>query len=247
MKGAYGLVLAIALGLVAGLFNWTYLETKSSDEEKEAFIGIKPDVDVDRGEKLQQQHLVKVEIPQRAVGNLKGFAVSYNALQSVLGQPVWRHMSGGTLLLEQDLLTPPQELNFGPNERVVWVSVDLRSLVPALIVPGDLVSFRVPPFLSVTTDFDNPAAKPAASRRTTSGGEVIGPFKVLSLGNRLGTTEVLRAARVAQVQENVIAIAVSVDKAGNLAPDAEKLMRILDEIESRPMRVILHPRQTKNP
>lgn len=248
MKGAYGLVLAITLGLVAGLFNWIYLETKTSDEEKEAFIGIKPDVDIERGEKLQQQHLVKVEIPQRAVGNLRGFAVSYKALQSVLGQPVWRRLAGGSLLLEEDLRTPPQELKFGPNERVVWVSVDLRSMVPSLIVPGDLVSFRVPPFLSEpASEGDAPAAKPSAPRRAPSGGEVIGPFKVLSLGNRLGSTEVLRAARIAQVQENVIAIAVNVDKAGNLAPDAEKLLRILDEIESRPMRVILHSRQTKTP
>lgn len=246
MKGAYGLVLAITLGLVAGLFNWTYLENKTSDEEREAFVGITPEVDVEQGEKLQPQHLVKVEIPRRVVGNLKGFAVSYDALQSVLGRPVWRRLTGGTLLLDQDLLTPPQELKFGPNERVIWVSVDLRSLVPSLIVPGDLVSFRVPAYASVPmTSEDPPSASPSVPRRNPGGGDVIGPFKILSLGNRLGTSDVLRAAKVAQVQENVVAIAVNVDQAGNLAPDAEKLLRILDEIESRPMRIILHPRQTK--
>ncbi len=248
MKGVYGLVLAITLGLVAGLFNWAYLENKTSDEEREAFVGINPEVDVERGQPLAKEHLVKVEIPRRAVGNLKEYAVSYTAVQSVLGRPVWRRLAGGSLLLEQDLRTPPQELKFGPNERVIWVSVDLRSMVPSLIVPGDLVSFRVPPFVNVPSlSQDGLSGTSPPPRRTAGGGDVIGPFRILSLGNRLGTSDVLRAAKVAQVQENVVAIAVNVDKAGNLAPDAEKLLRVLDEIESRPMRIILHPRQDVRP
>lgn len=245
MKGAYGLVLAITLGLVAGLFNWIYLENKTSDEERETFVGINPDVDVEQGQPLTKDSVVQVEIPRRVVGNLKDFAVPYEAVQSVLGRPVWRRLAGGSLLLEQDLRTPPQELKFGENERVIWVSVDLRSMVPSLIVPGDLVSFRVPPYINVPSAAE--AALPEKPRRTSSGGDIIGPFKILSLGNRLGTSAVLRAAKVAQVQENVVAIAVNVDKAGNLAPDAEKLMRILDEIESRPMRIILHPRHASRP
>lgn len=243
MKGAYGLVLAITLGLVAGLLNWVYLENKTSDEEKEAFIGVKPDAEIDQGQRLEGEQLVKVEIPRRAVGNLKEYAVSYTALQSVVGRPVWRRLSGGSLLLEMDLRTPPQEMKFGPNERVVWVSVDLQSMVPSLIVPGDLVSFRVPPHVVQAAERPSPGNTESPQ---PGGGDVVGPFKILSLGNRLGTSEVLRAAKVAQVQENVIAIAVNVDKSGNLAPDAEKLLKILDTNQSRPMRIILHPRQSKN-
>ena len=36
--------------------------------------------------------------------------------------------------------------------------------------------------------------------------ETIGPFKILALGNRLGSPEVMRAAKMPQLQENVLAI-----------------------------------------
>jgi hypothetical protein len=245
MKGVYGLVIAIVMGLAAGLFNWAYLESRSSGEEKVAFVGIKADVELQPGQRLDAAQLEPVEIPRRVVGNLQSYAVLYSSLPSVLNRPVWRPLSGGSLLLEQDLRTPPQKLDFGPNERVVWVGVDNRSLVPSLITPGDLVSFRIPSsVVPEPTPAEEPAAEqPGPAPRRAKGGEVVGPFKVLSLGNRLGSSDVLRASKIPQVQENVIAIALTVDKEGNFTPDAEKLFRIVDEGNYRPLRIILHPRQ----
>lgn len=243
MKGAYGLVLAIVLGLVGGIFNWAYLENRSSDEEKVAMIGIKPDVEIERGQRLEESQLVPVEIPRRVVGNLKDFAVPYSALPTVVGRPVWRHLAGGSLLLEQDLRTPPQELKIAENERVIWVAVDPRTFVPSLVTPGVLVSFRASAVgLPQPTLVDTEVAQGSGSKRPRRpSGELIGPFKVLSLGNRLGSSEVLRAARIPQVQENVLAIAVMVDKQGNLAPDAERLLDVIDQSNAQPLRVILHP------
>ena len=37
----------------------------------------------------------------------------------------------------------------------------------------------------------------------------IGPFVVVSIGNRLGTLEVMKAAKIAPVQENVLMIRIS--------------------------------------
>lgn len=247
MKGVYGLVLAIVMGLAAGLFNWAYLESKTSDEEKLAFVGIKPDVEIARGQRLEQSLLEPVEIPKRAVGSLKDYAVLYSAVQGVLNRPVWRHLSGGTLLLDQDLSTPPEELNFGPEERVVWVAVDSRSLVPSLLIPGDMISFRVPEALVPTPAPAEEAAseQPPPPRPRAKVGDVVGPFRVLSLGNRLGRSDVHKAAKIPQVQENVIAVAVTVDKDGNLAPNAEKLLRLVDDANYRALRIILHPRKTR--
>ncbi|MFQ5793217.1 MAG: hypothetical protein ACE5JI_22325, partial [Acidobacteriota bacterium] len=238
-----GLLVAITLGVAGGAVNWLYLTSRSREMEKVAFVGIA--VDIQRGQTLREADLVRVEIPRLAVGNLEEFAILYSARQSVVGAPVWRRLEGGSLLLREDLKTPPQALKFGENERVIWIPVDTRTFVPSLVIPGDLVSFLVSPFRSGfptpadPLDPDNEPPPPATSGPI----DIIGPFKILSLGNRLGSAEVMRAARIAQVQENVMSISVPVDAGGNLAPDAEKLMRILNETNFRPVGVMLHPRE----
>lgn len=248
MKGIQGLLLAITLGIAGAVFNWLYLTTSSGVGESVAFLGIAPNVDVERGQTLRESDLVKVEIPIRAVGNLEDFAILYSARQSVVGAPVWRRLMGGSLVLRQDLKTPPQELKFGEDQRVIWIPVDTRTFVASLVEPGDQVSFLISPMRTgVPTPADpletgEPGAAPAMP--VTPGGavEAIGPFKILALGNRLGSAEVMRAAKISQVQENVMAIAVSVDKDGNLGDNAQKLMRVLAETNFRPVGVMLLPR-----
>jgi hypothetical protein len=44
--------------------------------------------------------------------------------------------------------------------------------------------------------------------------EDIGPFKVLSVGNRLGDAAVMRAAKIPQTQENIINILVQESEVG---------------------------------
>jgi hypothetical protein len=86
----------------------------------------------------------------------------------------------------------------------------------------------------------------SASRPPSGTPDLIGPFKVLSMGNRLGSTEVMRANRIAQSQENVMLILVHVEKDKNnkwrLEPEAERLERILDEGNNRPLSYLHHPR-----
>ena len=278
MKGIQGLLVALALGIGGAIFNFAYLSTRQVESVK--FIGIRPEVTIARGEQLTASHVEPVEIPKDHQGNLGEFAFPYSAVKTVIGQNVWRPLVGGSLLLRDDLRTPPTELNFGQtretaNERMLGVPIDTRKFVPSLVVPGDWVSFIVPgagdEVPTLADDPANPgapaavpavassrnpprggAAQPAAgtdaSRRgagANTGIGLIGPFKVLSLGNRLGSSDVMRAAKMAQVQENVMTILVKVE-GDRLDPKAELLMKVLDRTGSQPLSYLLHPR-TSNP
>ncbi len=52
--------------------------------------------------------------------------------------------------------------------------------------------------------------------QTTGLVETIGPFVVVSIGNRLGTLEVMKANKVAPVQQNVLVIRVSKNVPGEV-------------------------------
>lgn len=269
MRGIHGLVLAIGLGIAAALFNYAYLNMRSKDVEKVSFVGIARDRTIDRGARLTDDDLVPVGIPAKWVGNLDDFAVLYADRQTVIGETVARTVIGGTLLLEQDLRTPPPELKFSENlpegveERAMFVPVDARAFVPTLVEPGDLVDFLVAksrlglptPATPVMPDEpgnpDQPAdaaepSEPPETSRAASGGptELIGPFKVLSLGNRLGSADVLRAARIPQVQENVMTISVHVIN-GELEPKAQKLAGLIQATDFRLVGILLHNRQKR--
>ena len=88
-----------------------------------------------------------------------------------------------------------------------------------------------------------PASPPVSSAPPAEGPtEIIGPFKILALGNRLGKTEVMKAAKIPQVQENVIMVSVKVVD-NELEPKAQKLWGLLQVTGSQQMGILLHPRK----
>ena len=114
MKGIKGLIIAIGLGLAGAMFNWAYLKNKAIDHDNMVkFIAVARNATIDRGDKLTEDKLVPLEIPKDAVGNLRNVAYLYDVKQTLLGSTVWRNLDGGSLLLRDDLRTPPHELVFG--------------------------------------------------------------------------------------------------------------------------------------
>lgn len=278
MKGMRGLILALVAGIVATACNWIYLQNKARDVEKIGFLGIRSEVAVLRGERLAESQFEEVQIPKQWVGNLEKYAYRYSDRQSVVGMTVSRTQNGPTLLLQQDLRTPPPELKLTPSgsldtgEGLMWVPVDVKSFVPALVTPGeDMVSFifstnRGVPTLAAPegrtgsstpgkteagkpgADKAEPAAAPAevASRQASGGGpEIVGPFKVLALGNRLGNMDVMRAAKIPQTQENVIGILAKLE-GGKLEPKAARLWTLLEATNFRQVTVYKHAPQSKD-
>jgi len=255
MKAIHGLILAIGLGIGAAILNFSYLTMKTKEADTVEFVGIAKDTIISRGEKLTRADLVPVPIPEVSVGNLRDFAVLYKARNDVLGDPVWRTLEGGDLLLREDIKTPLQSLNLSEGWGAIGVPFDAKSFPPSLIMPGDKVSFVFAraavnsPRLAVPNPANpsNPGETPAEKAAPPGPTETIGPFTVLSMGNRLGTDEVMRTHRVPQVMENVITIRVKFSKDGSKMEDI-KAQKLLDRIYtsgSRQVGIQLHPRKKK--
>jgi hypothetical protein len=259
-----GLIVAIGMGIAAAIFNAVYLSSRSQDLEMIDFIGVKPEVTINRGDRLQEEHLQKVSIARANAGNLVKFAEPYESLKSMIGMTVHRTLEGGSLLMRTDTKTPPPELIFGEQtqpgveEVAIGVPIDAERIVPSLIKPGDLVSFLssrssadgptlASPSRSESAKADTPQPVPDAEGDSLAPAdeiERIGPFRVLSLGTRLGTVDVARAARQGAVQENVMMVAVRIEN-DKFEPKAMKLLRLMERSRSRALGYVLHAPQKK--
>jgi hypothetical protein len=158
--------------------------------------------------------------------------------------------------LEHDLRTPPQELRLKrkletkdlermglpfdaeAEEQAMFVPVDTRTFVASLLKPGDEVSFVAG---NAPTRAGRPGAKPGVAR-------TIGPFRVLAIGNRLSSIDVMKAAQIPQRQENVMTISVGYVKdpaggEGQFDPRTTELLKYLRATDYRGMGVTLHARE----
>ncbi len=243
MKGAYGLIFAVFLGLLAGVLNWIYLEKKTRDVASVSFLGVSEGSVIAPGQPLGGRHFVEVKIPEMHAKNLRNFVYLYEDRKTLEGSPATRNYEGGELVFRADHRTPPAELKLDDDEEMFWVPVDSRSFVPSLVNPGDRITFIVPvhaaqPTRSVVV---NPAADvtDAAVDAVTGPTEEIGPFRVKSLGDRLGTLDVMKASRRAPVQERQIGIVVD----NNKPEEVERAKRLRDRLATgdyRNIGIILH-------
>ena len=149
MKGLQGILIAVALGIVAAVCNWFYITGHAKDFVKVSFVVVKSGTQIDVGDRFKKSHFEKVDIPENNLGHLETVAVRWSDLDTVVGQTSPRSFSGSEILLRYDLKTPPQrdvsEL-LGENEVLRWVPVDQRSFTPDHVNPGNLVRFVVPMF-----------------------------------------------------------------------------------------------------
>ena len=249
MKGIYGLIIAIGLGVVAAIFNWAYLNEKSKHAEMIYFIGVAKDQKIARGEKFTAEKLVKIGLPKIRAKSLKDFTLPWDSLITVVGQRSSRLIPSGELVLNQDLKTPPSTLAVPEADRI-WIPVDSRAIVTEQVSAGDFVSFLVstPTVAAPPNDFSGGAdtgpdsMQPAVVVGRT---RTIGPFLVLSLGNRLGSPETARKRNVSRAPENVVAIKVTLDASGNLDKKTQALLDALQSSSLRQLGVVLHGKKSE--
>lgn len=258
MKNWIGLLIALSLAIVACLLNWQYLERKSKEIEVVSFLSIAEGVQLKRGDTFQAEHFVQLDIPRKNVGSLQETAVMYRDLDTVISMKALHDYWGGEIMLRQELKTPPKEFKLQDDEFLMWIPVNSAAFVSSLVQPGDTVSFLVPnpttvfsdiadledqnlpegPEFGRTEDIDEP--NPTASVNS----ELVGPFRVVSLDDRLGSYEVSIAAGGRRSRENVMGIAIK-KYGGGIDPKAEKLVRWMAQPNFRQAGVVLHPRKEK--
>ena len=245
MKGVQGLLLSLGLGLAGAVCNWFYLERLAGKEAKVSFIGIRSEAQVNIGDVLLESHLVRVDIPRSAVGNLDQVAPKWDQKPNVAGQATSRSYQGGELVLHQDLKTPgAKDLNdkLGQDEVALWLPIDNRTFNSMRVNPDDEVTF-VLPRVGLGGVSPTPISNPSGNAGGgSSNNEYIGPFRILELGSRTGRPEVQKAAGTRQANENVLAIVAKFIN-GQLEPRAERITEYVRASKSNGLQVILHPKK----
>jgi hypothetical protein len=237
MKGAQGLLIAVALGIVGAFCNFFYLANKGRELDMVNFIAIDNDVKINIGDKFNEGNFMPVPIPRNAVGNLAKVAVHWKDMATVIGEPATKIYAPGEILLQRQIRTPPEmdiKKLLTADERLLWIPVDTRTFVPALVNAGDVVSFIVPRLTTVAS------SEEGGEKNSSSSTEIIGPFRILALGNRLGTQDVLRASGVTASQENVMAVAFKI-VAGEFDEKGQRLLESLRLTNFQQVQVLLHP------
>lgn len=235
MNNWVGLVIAISLALVAGVLNWKYLERKTEEVEIVNFLAIKQGVFVEAGERFQEEHFEPLSIPKKSVGSLDKSAVLFADIHTVVSSTAIRDYAGGQVVLLQELVTPSTKLDLSAGEEAYFVAVG-GTFVPSLFSPGDLVNFMIPAPRRVSFR-NNEQPQPNESEneddpkwaQLTANDEMeieqgptkfIGPFRVISVGGRLGNYEVNRAQGRRAGGEKILGVALKKDLASGL-PDAK--------------------------
>lgn len=240
MKGVQGLLLSLGLGLAGAVCNWMYLERLAGKEARISFIAIRADAQINIGDTIREDHLVKIDIPRSAVGNLEQVAPRWDGRELVIGWPSSRSYRGGELVLQQDIRTPAaKDLNekIGKNEVALWIPVDMRTFNSSRVNPDDEVSFLLPrtggPVMA--------SAEEGAAPQVASNNEIVGPFRILEIGNRTGRPEVQRASGTRQTIDSSITIVAKLEN-GHLDAKTERITEYMRSSKSQGLQVILHPK-----
>jgi hypothetical protein len=236
MKGPLGITIAVSMGVVGLVCNWLYLQQQAGDYKRVSFVGVDQNATINQGDVFKNGSLKRIDVPRNSLGDLREVAVPWNQKDLVIGQKATRSfgLHGTEILTWKDLAEPPtKNLNqlISAEERVMWLPVDSRSFNPQHVNPGDEVSFRIPRFGGEGSSRNKPLV---------GGGEIIGPFKILALGDRKGSPDVHSAAGLSAGAENILAIAVKVDASGKLEARAQKLSDTLQVNSFQGVQILLH-------
>jgi Flp pilus assembly protein CpaB len=234
MKGVPGLLIAVGLAIAGALCNWFYMAQKSRELDLVQFVAV-AEGGIRQGDVIQAGNLISIPIPLRYAQRLKEVAPTYSDVSTIVGSDAYRDFLEGELILAQDLRSPPGndlKRDLGPDEVAIWIGVDGRGFVPQFLSGGDEVSFLV------QTANSRPAIEVGAPPSLET--ELIGPFYVLALGNRRGTSDRAKAAGQSQSSENVIAIRVKKVSDTQLEEKAQLLLNRLQFSGNQALRLVMH-------
>lgn len=239
MKGSYGLIVAAVVGVLGAVLNWIYLQNKTRDVESISFLGLREGVTVEPGESFKETDFEPVAIPRKNAGNLQQYVHLYSDLPTVEGYSPTRVYQGGQLILRQDLRTPPAEIAFkSKDQRMVTISVDPNKFQAALYNPGDQVDFIIPVITGGSETVGNGGSQPFNRQ---SDFEVVGPFTIAHIGNRLGTQGAALAGRARTGQENTVGIFATWE-GDQFDAQTQKLLSLVERVGARGVRVTMHSR-----
>lgn len=246
MKGLQGIALAVGLGFAGAILNFFYIQSRANRGAQVEFLAIKDNVRVRRGDTFKDEQLEAIPLPGDVADHLADKVARVADLPTIVGMKAVRDYSGGEFLLYDDLKTPTPEYTLAAHQRALGIPVDPQTFVPSLVQPGDQVSFLLSSGAYRAARADGEGGTPAPQASPADETEIIGPFEVLSIGNRLGRLDVMQASGAPQEQAYLITIRVEWEGdakgEGHLSGKAQKLLDRLRQGGFRPVEVMLHPR-----
>jgi hypothetical protein len=248
MKGIHGLIIAVFLGIAGLAANWYYLYSKTKDIDSVDFIGVKQSVTIRQGETFRESHFQPVRVPSRHAAHLKQYIYLYDNRNLVVGIPATRDYQGGDVILRADYRTPASEVSWYPEskvprdrQRLMWVTIDDRNFVPSLVDPGDHIWFVVP---EAATRVPTPAGS-GDDGIVLKANDSIGPFRVGSLGNRLGSAAVMKSKRIPQASERQVGIVVQIERSDlgveQFDAQTQQLMKLIGRHDHHGLTVLWSP------
>ncbi len=240
MKGLQGIVIAVALGLVAAFCNWYYIYRQATGYFTESFVVIGRGVQLNQGDVIKPDHLARIDIPQQNVGELLSAGILWKDRETILGFPAIRTYQPGEMFLRQDRVTTSKEKiedRLSQDEIAFPVPVDPRTFVPDNFNPDDQVAFFVAEFMP--TGQPTPVESSGGSPRNE---RLIGPFRILALGSRKGDKDVADASGKRNNREDVITIAL-LFRNGQFDEQGRQLSSQLKLSSNRGLTVVKYPKK----
>ena len=261
MNNWIGLLIALSLALVAGVLNWQYLERKTEEVEMVSFVAVKEGTTIEPGERFLDEHFAKLNIPKKSVGSLEESAVLFEDRHTVTSMKAVNIHRSGQVILRQELRTPPKKLNIGADEEGFWVPVGGNSFVSSLFSPGDMVSFSLPAPRTVRLQNKKPQPAPEPTEDpdkwnfdgnqtnleiNQGPSEFVGPFRVISVGARLGSSQVSRANSGRGGAESTLGVAIKKTSDGKRDAKGKLLIERVLAPGFRHAGVLLHSKPKSN-
>ena len=149
-------------------------------------------------------------------------------IDAIVGRKSNRDYDIGGLLLRNDFRTAPNELRLTEGETALSVPIDIRATNTSQITPGETrISFYIP------------RNGMQSSRERSENQQWIGPFDVLAVGNRMGSTNVIDGQTSRRSGENMVTLKATDDE-GKDIKGMPLLMDYLIANNFKPLRLKIH-------
>jgi hypothetical protein len=236
MSSLMKLFVPILLGVAAGGINWFVMTVKTSPR---SFVAVSEDVKA--GERFDEDKLKKLPV-SGDVASLSETAVPWEHRAVLLDRTSHRDLVKGDLVLWRDSSPPTVALAAREDEMALSISLEGIGFVPRLLIVGDEVGFLIGKHAR-----GKGKAEPAVPERPPEDAEFeyVGPFRILSVGERIGRKSADEPGDGRDNDNKVITVAIQL-QGPDRTPDA-KTRRLLaaqqagPDSQRRVVAVVLKP------
>lgn len=170
------------LGLLAGAANYLAL---NSQPEPVHLTCVRVTRDIARGETIARKDLEAFPL-LGPPGSLERTALAYRDQALAFDRPANRELKLGDLVLRSDVTPVVPDPEIGPNDVILPISLANLSVEPRMLQVGNEIGFLVNQAAARPVPAAGAAGPNPPPAPTEPVAKFLGPFRLLSVGNRIG-------------------------------------------------------------